>query len=173
MARLPVFATVLLTLGLAVPATAQVPDVSGTWNITTNADLPADGGTCVFSGKVMIEQMGASISGSPVLKLVSGPAACPPLMMASLTGTVDEKGCIDGMLSGPLGTSYFNGCPDEGGDGWSGDFANETGPYAGAGGTFMAALVADIPTLSAVGLTALMVLILAIGGWLLRRRAVV
>jgi len=173
MARLPSLATALLVLGLAASAAAQAPDVSGTWKISTNADLPAGGGTCVFSGQAMIEQMGPSISGTPVLKLVSGPAACPPIMSASLTGTVDEKGCINGMLSsGPLGTSYFSCCPNEEG-GCSGEFGNETGPYAGGGGTFLAVMVEVIPTLSAIGLIALTILVLAVGGWMLRRRAVV
>ncbi len=174
MARLFVPATVLLTLVLTVPAAAQ-PDVSGVWKIETNADLPENGGTCVFSGKATIQQAGSSISGYPILKLVSGPVSCPPFLTAQLTGTVDEKACVDGMLSsGPLGTSYFSCCPGEGG-GCNGEFGTETGPYAGSGGTFAALMlpsVLEIPTLTAGGLAALAILVLALGGWLLRRRGV-
>ncbi len=177
MARHPSAAVAIVLLGLAVPAAAQVPDLSGKWNLTTYADLPDDGGTCMFFGQVVLEQMGSSLSGTPLLQLFDGPAACPPIMAASLTGTVDEKGCVDGMLSsGPLGTSYFSGCPGDGMKSLGGDFGNETGPYAGGGGTWMAVMapaLAEIPTLDGLGLTLLAMLLVTAGGWALSRRAVI
>lgn len=170
MVRHPTLAMTVLVLALALPAAAQY---SGTWNITTTANLPGMGGVCQFAGQATLQQDGVSISGTVVQKLVSGPAACPPMMTAMLTGTEDEEGCVDGSLTGPLGTLYFSICPGKDPNAVSGEFGTETGPFAGASGTLMAILVEPIPTLSVVGLTALAILILAIGGWLLRRRAVV
>ena len=173
MARHASVAVAVLILGLALPAAAQAADLSGNWKLTVTADLPNAGGVCTFSGHVLLQQSGSSLSGTPVLTLSSGPAACPPLMVASFTGTVDNDGCVNGMLSsGPLGQAFLSACPD-GKGGLAGEFGTETGPFAGTSGALTAVRppnVVEVPVLDGLGLTLLATLLLVSGGWLLLKR---
>ncbi len=173
MTRHSTLALAVLVLGLSLPATAQVPDISGRWTIESTGELPMAGGTCHFSGQITIHQSGSSLTGNSFQELLSGPAGCAPNLNGMMTGMVDAKGCVDGQIMSALGTGSFSGCPGNAMDSLVGDFSNETGPFAGGSGTWMAAKAPalEIPTLSAIGLTLLTLLTLAVGGWLLLRRA--
>lgn len=177
MTPLRIFTATLLALCFAAPALTQpppVPDYSGTWTLDSTLQIPDEMGPCVFTGSAEIQQMGTALSGNAVQTLTGGPAACPPMMMASLTGEVDMMGCVTlGALSGPLGSAFFTGCPGNMELTLVGDVAVETGPFSGSDGDWSAALEADllaIPTLSTVGLVALALLLLAVGTWVMRRR---
>lgn len=189
--RAIIVAAALLALALAASAEAQVAvDFSGTWRLSVEATEPApaaavapslapkQGGTCVYSGNVMLTQSGAMVSGPVQLFLVSGPASCPAEMSGNLTGTLsagDVMGTflINGMIDGvdPAGVTSFSGTlsPNPGG---TGDLAVTQGMFAGTGGTWMAVLqrsVLQIPGLGPVGLALLTVLLLAAGAWILAR----
>jgi hypothetical protein len=177
MERPTILATALLVLALAVasPTAAQVPDYSGTWQLDSFAELPNDGGTCTFTGRVTLEQMGDTLSGDAFQTLVDGPMLCPPTMMAALGGQVDPEGCVVlGALLGPLGEVTFVGCPGDMMDTLEGDWTAESGPFAGAAGGWSAARlppsVLEVPSLSTVGLVALGLLLLTSALWMLRRR---
>lgn len=168
----------LATLLIAASSTAQVPDYSGTWSLSTVAELPDDGGTCVFEGTAQVTQDGTELSGTATLMLVDGPAACPPMMMADLSGAVGEGDCVTLglLLGGQLGEATFSGCPGNLPDTLDGQFQVTSGPFAGTGGSWSAVLgpsVLAIPTLSALGLAALVVVLMLTGAWLMRRRTIV
>lgn len=170
-----VIAVVCLTLALASPAAAQPPDYSGTWQIDSVAELPDDGGTCTFTGRVTLSQQGDALSGDAIQTLVEGSQVCPPSMMAALSGEVDPDGCVTlGTLMGPLGEVAFFGCPGDAPGTLSGDWQAESGPFSGAAGTWLAVRLADsvleVPSLSTVGLVALGLLLLTSAFWMLRRR---
>lgn len=167
----------LLLLAAAAPAAAQVPDLSGIWSITSQLELPDNGGTCNFKGYANVQQDGIQLSGQVVLTLVSGPMGCPPTMMATLDGEADGQGCAQmGALMGPLGGAFFDGCPGEAVHSLVGNIGVETGPYGGGGGSWSAVFVGQdvlaIPTLGALGLAALITLLLVSGAWILRRRLI-
>lgn len=174
-------AALLLALPLllaAVPAAAQVPDLSGTWQLDTTAELPNDGGTCIFQGQAQVTQDGTDLGGTATLTLVGGPAACPPVMMADLGGEVSGDGCIEVglLLGGNLGEASFTGCPGEAEDSLEGSYEVTSGPFAGTVGNWIAVVgrnVLAIPTLSAVGVAALVVLLMLSGAWIARRRTLV
>jgi len=173
MKRYSLLAMSILVLGLALPAVARA-DYTGAWALDMTMNLPANGGTCHFGGRFIIQQNGVSLTGNAYLQLINGPAACPSLMNFQLDGTVDEKGCVDGSLFGSLGTIYYAVCPGRAPDTLTGEFGAESGPYAGAGGTFSLVReppVVEIPTLSALGLALLTLLTLLAGAWVLLRRA--
>ena len=171
MARLPVLVTLLLTFGLAIPATGQVPDVSGSWKFDTTAGSPT---MAVPASSPVLFGHPSKARRSAASAMQSWPGDRPPAPDHDglAQGTVDEKGCVDG--SDAAGWHVLlQRLPGKAMGSLQGDFGNETGPYAGGGGSFEAIMVAIIPTLGAAGLTALAVLVLAIGGWRLRRRALV
>lgn len=177
MVRLATLVVVLLLIAAAAPAAAQVPDLSGIWSITSQLQLPDDGGTCSFEGYANVQQDGTQLSGQVMLTLRSGPAGCPPAMMATLDGEADGMGCAQmGALMGPLGGAFFDGCPGNLARSLVGNVGVETGPYGGGGGTWSAIFVGQdvlaIPTLGALGLAALVTLLLVSGAWILRRRLV-
>jgi hypothetical protein len=98
-------------------------------------------------------------------------------MMATLSGTAGVGGVELGvLLGGDLGEAYFSGARDPKSGALMGDSEVETGPFGGSDGTWMAVLarqsVLEIPTLTALGLAALITLLLASGAWILRRRLV-
>lgn len=178
--RLRVAALLLITLPAllaATPAAAQAPppEYSGTWSLSTTAELPDDGGTCIFEGTAQVTQDGTDLGGTANLSLINGPPDCPPAMMADLDGEVGDDGCIELglLLGGNFGEASFTGCPGEAVDTLVGSFQVTSGPFEGGGGTWtavMGASVLAIPTLSALGLAALVVLLMLSGAWIARRR---
>lgn len=171
-----VVALVGLTLAPASPTAAQGPDYSGTWRLDSVAQLPNDGGTCIFTGRVTLMQQGEALTGDALQVLVEGPMLCPPTMMATLGGEVDPMGCVTlGTLMGPLGEAAFVGCPGDAAGVLQGDWTVESGPFAGGSGTWSAARLPasalEVPSLSTVGLVALGLLLLTSALWMLRRRA--
>lgn len=172
-----IFLLFALLLGGPTVSLAQfpMPDYSGRWEMNTTADLPNDGGTCVFQGIANVMQNGMDLTGTVLLTLVDGPPACPTEMMADLTGQVGTSGCVElGVLLGQLGEASFMGCPGDAMDSLSGSFDVSEGEFLGTMGGWAAMLAPqtffEIPTLSLFGLAALAVLLLVTGGLLLRRR---
>ncbi len=164
----------LLVAGVAGAQT--VPDLTGTWDLTSQVTIPGEELPCNYSGQAMITQNGTEISGTAQQSFVSGPASCPAEMAASLSGYFDgtrQMVVLNGsLMGGQLGTLYFSGdiSRDQGG---GGSFGVETGPFAGAGGSWSALLrqqLEAIPALTPLGLTLLVVLLLGLGALLLRRR---
>lgn len=178
-ARVAAFLLAIPLLLIAVPSHGQVVvDYSGTWLLSTTAMLPNDGGTCMYEGHAQVTQDGSDLGGTASLMLVNGPAACPPEMMASLSGQVGEQGCVTLglLLGGQLGEASFSGCPGDARNSLVGSFEVTSGPFEGGGGQWLAALdrsVLAIPTLSALGLAALVVLLMLVGAWIVRQRTVV
>lgn len=171
------FLLALPVLLVATPAAAQAPppDYSGTWSLSTTAELPDDGGTCIFEGTAQVTQDGTDLAGTANLSLINGPPDCPPAMMADLDGEVEDDGCIELglLLGGNFGEASFTGCPGEAADTLVGSFQVTSGPFEGGGGTWTAVIGASvlaIPTLSALGLAALVVLLMLTGAWIARRR---
>jgi hypothetical protein len=168
--------TLLLFLGVSAMALAQVPDYSGRWDMSTTAALPNNGGTCMFEGVANVMQNGTDLTGTVVLMLVGGPAACPMEMMADLMGQIGTSGCVElgVLLGGQLGEASFSGCPGDVMNSLVGNFDVTAGPFGGGDGGWSAMLarqfVIEIPTLSIVGLAALAVLLLVLGALLLHRR---
>jgi hypothetical protein len=178
-----------LVLGASAQVQAQV-DFSGTWRLDVEANEPVAMGTsapalapkqgapCLYSGTVVLTQVGDQVSGPAELFLISGPASCPAEMSGMLTGTLsagDVMGSmlISGMIDGadPSGVTTFSGTlsPNPGG---SGDFAVTQGDFIGTGGTWLAVLqqsILEIPGLGPLGLGLLTVLLLAAGAWILAR----
>lgn len=169
--------TTALGLGGAALAQVPVPDYSGNWMLNTTVILPNDGGTCVFEGMANVIQDGMGLGGTATLMLVNGPAACPMEMMASLSGQVDGNGCLTLglLLGGQLGEATFTGCPGDAPDSLAGRFSVEMGPFAGATGSWSAVRAApsvlEIPTVSALGLTGFVMLLLVAGALLLRNHS--
>lgn len=172
--------SIMLLIGVAVlvpaaPATAQgapVPDLAGQWLLSTDVLLEGETVPCHFEGLARIMQDGTELSGEVTLGLVTGPAACPPEMTAQLSGGLEigTEVYLFGQLGGDLGALNFSGqiSPNPGG---GGDFNVTQGMYMGLTGTWAAELlesVLQIPTLTAVGLTLLTLLLLGAGALLLR-----
>lgn len=194
-------AVALLLAAVAAPAAlnAQILDLTGTWNLELEANLPGEeppppelaagsaalaprggvpGPDCVYSGTVVASQSGADWTGPAELTLVSGEAGCPAEMIGDLTGTLSEDGgtiFITGFIDGgdPGGNATFSGTisPNPGG---SGTMTVNQGPFDGAAGSWAAVLqqsALEIPELTPAGLAALTLLLLAGGAWLLGRQA--
>lgn len=167
-------------LSLAGAASAQVPppDYSGNWALSSSAILPNDGGTCMFEGMATIMQNGTDLVGNATLMLVDGPAACPMEMMADLSGQVGAGGCVELglLLGGQLGEAAFTGCPENGPDSLGGRVSVESGPFVGTVGDWSALRVRpsvlEIPTLSALGLTGFVMILLVAGALLLRGHSI-
>lgn len=163
-----------LSLLIAAALVAAAPslhaqDLSGSWLMDTDANLPEDGGTCVYSGACEMLQTGNDLTGTVDLSLVSGPADCPAEMTAALDGVVDGDD-VFGTLSGQAGEAAFEGSRA---NSFVGGFNATEGPFAGSTGDWLAvrpASVLEIPTLSGVGLTLLVLALLAGGAWVLRGR---
>jgi hypothetical protein len=186
---------------LAAPAAlpAQILDLTGTWNLELEANLPEEeppppelaagsaaaapkggvpGPDCVYAGTVVASQDGADWTGPAELTLVSGEAGCPAEMIGDLTGTLSEVGgtiFIDGFIDGgdPAGNATFFGTisPNPGG---SGSMTVNQGSFDGASGAWLAELLhspEEIPELTPAGLAVLTLLLLAGGAWLLGRQA--
>jgi hypothetical protein len=194
-------AAAILFVGLAVPVAlqAQILDLTGTWNLELEANLPGEeppppelaagsatlaprggvpGPDCVYAGTVVASQSGADWTGPAELTLVSGEAGCPAEMIGDLTGTLSEDGgtiFITGFIDGgdPGGNATFSGTisPNPGG---SGTMTVNQGSFDGTGGIWAAVLqqsALEIPELTPTGLAVLTLLLLAGGAWLLGRQA--
>lgn len=187
------------TLGFA--AQAQTPTgFGGTWNMTVTFELPNEGGTCVYEGTAVLTQDGSAISGPTTLTVVSGPFECPAEMMADLVGTIEPAVdlinlfYVSGTLfGGKLGEASFTGSisPNLGAQaktavepggrgaitvstGGQGTTSVPSGPFAGATGSWSAALAAApaalaIPTATPIGLTLFVLLLIGAGTWVLGR----
>jgi hypothetical protein len=194
-------AAAIFFVGLAAPAAlpAQILDLTGTWNLELEANLPGEvppppelaagsatlapkggvpGPDCFYSGTVVASQDGDDWTGPAELTLVSGEAGCPAEMIGDLTGTLSEVGgtiFIDGFIDGgnPAGNATFSGTisPNPGG---SGTMTVNQGSFDGTGGIWAAVLqqsALEIPELTPAGLAVLTLLLLAAGAWLLGRQA--
>jgi hypothetical protein len=197
--RVLIALTAAVAVGAPAALEAQILDLTGTWNLELEANLPGEeppppelaagsselapkGGVaapdCVYSGTVVASQSGADWTGPAELTLVSGEAGCPAEMIGDLTGTLSEVGgtiFIDGFIDGgdPAGNATFFGTisPNPGG---SGTMTVNQGSFDGAGGSWAAVLqqsALEIPELTPAGLAVLTLLLLAGGAWLLGRQA--
>lgn len=166
---LPHLILILIAVGLvAVASPLAAQDLSGSWTMETDADLSEEEEPCVYSGDCQMQQDGSSLSGTVDLGLVSGPESCPPEMTATLEGTVEGDSVFGTLLGGPLGTASFQGSRS---NSFTGTFlASPEGPFAGGEGSWLALRpsVLEIPTLSSLGLTALVLMLLAGGASILR-----
>jgi len=174
-------ALLLATSGIAA---AQVPDFSGTWQLTSQLFPPIQPPElgqvpCDFEGSAVITQDGSDLGGTADLTLVSGPVECPAQMSAEVSGTVGPQGGVmlgGSLLGGNLGTAFFDGTGDPQA-GLGGTAAVETGPFGGANGTWAAVLggpsILEIPTLTAFGLVLLIGLLAVSALYLVRRRPAV
>lgn len=159
-------------------------DLSGDWVLTATAQLGAvdlkgvtPTGTCTFEGSAHVIQDGSGIGGDAMLDLVDGDPACPMQMDGSLTGEVSGDQIQMGMMmSQQLGTADFSGGTPQNltkAGPLGGRFSVTSGSFAGTTGNWAAVQIVpgiEVPTLSAAGLTLLVLLILAMGAWVLRRR---
>lgn len=173
---------------LAFTALAQVPpppDLSGRWTLNATGQLPDENLPCVFEGSGLMSQDGTQLTGQASLMLVSGPAACPAEMMADLTGSLDGS-IFTGILDGGdlFGILDFTGQVDPvpavavsplSARTLAGRFTvRPGGPFGGTTGGWSAARilsVLEIPTLTGVGVAALIALLAAASFVLLRRAA--
>ena len=162
--------TLLLLVAAGLVAAAQplaAQDLSGGWNMQTNAGLPEVNEPCVYAGDCQMQQDGNAVTGTVDLVLVSGPVDCPPEMTATLDGSRDGDD-VFGTLSSPVfGEASFAGSPT---NSFAGTFEAVEGPFAGSDGDWLAVRpsVLEIPTLTALGLILLVSALLAAGGWVLR-----
>jgi hypothetical protein len=171
----------LVVLGVALPAATQTTiNLSGTWTLGSSFTLPElqkQLAPCVFNGAAVIQQDGSEIFGRVIQTLVSGPEECPAEMLADLSGSynpVSKQVSLQGSMDGgtQFGMASFGGeiSPEQGGGGES---AVEQGPFAGASGTWTAVLTQQgegIPVATPVGLTLLVLVLLAVGSALLRQQ---
>lgn len=174
---------VLATVALAAPAVhAQPPppaDVSGFWDLETSVFLNQQEGLpdCQYGGSADITQDGSDLGGSATLQLESGKPSCPAQMTADVDGEVAGNTIEMGLLigGGQLGTAQWSGTVGPRAEGITGGpFTVDSGPFAGAGGTWSAVRgeppVVAIPALDTVGVVVLAALLLGAAALLLRRR---
>ena len=171
-------AALLVLAGLVAGSlSAQAPDLTGTWDLQASVFFgKGKGADCQFEGSAEIVQTGSEVTGSASLDLTAGDPLCPATMSATLSGTASEAEGIllTGLLSGQLGAVSFSGAPLSA-DELQGDHLSTQGPFAGSSGTWAAQRqpeqsALEIPTLTAFGLAALVVLLLAAGAVVLLRR---
>lgn len=176
-----------------VPVLGQTPDFLGTWDMSMQVLLGQQNESCTYSGTVQVSsQIGNAIEGTAVLDLVEGPDGCPSMMTADLTGVWGDN-MLNGTLDGgeAYGTASFQGSlgmplsttsepPNKATQGttYSGPFSVSEGPYtSSSAGTWSAvargATALAIPSVGPVGVTALILLLLVGGAWLLMQRRLV
>lgn len=150
-------------------------DLSGTWNLSSTMFLPDIGTPCEYSGQATLTQDGPDIFGTAEQTLSSGPGGCPAEMSASLSGTFNvgrQQVLLTGVLDGGkvFGMASFTGSISRA-SGGNGSISVTSGPFAGVGGTWLARLAQapGIPAVTPIGLTVLVLLLLAGGGLMLRR----
>lgn len=160
-------------LALGAGAVHAQTDLTGSWQLEMSVTLEGEETPCLYQGTAAINQTGSTLTGTAEMSLQSGPASCPSEMVADLTGSADENKqlIVVGTLSGQLGAVDFSGSisPNPGG---SGTFSVTQGPFTGETGTWTAEQLSSIlviPTLTGLGLTALVILLLAGGTFVLYR----
>jgi len=174
-------AAALVAALLAAPAArAQVVDVSGSWELQTSVFFGQGEGLpdCEYQGSAEITQNGTDLGGTSSLTLESGDASCPAEMAADVDGQIMGNLLEMGMLmGGQLGTAQWGGtvAPAAAEGVTGGDFLVDSGPFSGSGGIWSAQRgtppVLAIPTLTTLGLVALVALLLGAAALLLRRRS--
>ncbi|MGD2113569.1 MAG: hypothetical protein PVG07_00845 [Acidobacteriota bacterium] len=183
-------AAILIAVVLVVApwAAAQTPstDLTGTYDMQATVELPSMetpaaqtkglAMPCQYEGTADIVDENGDLSGTVDLMLVTGPEGCPADMTGTLNGSGDP-GTTDilvmGTIGGTLGMLTFNGSltPNPGG---GGTFSVTQGGFVGAVGSWAAQRfesIFEIPTLTAVGLTLLTLLVLGAGYFILRHAA--
>lgn len=183
---------ILVIMGSAVTSSvwAQV-DYSGTWNLSTQTQLPDSNEPCIFEGTALITQNGTELTGTASLTLTSGPGACPSDMTAEVVGSVQRDIVVLGLLlGGQLGEAQFTSqvapaimqSADSDtskvkaeGMSLAGTFDVTVGPYSGQSGSWAAMIAAKmddfpIPTLAFYGGLVLILLLVVMGAFRIRRR---
>jgi hypothetical protein len=152
-------------IALAPPLFAQ--DLNGSWAMETNAGLPEENTPCVYSGDCQMQQTGGEVTGTVDLVLVSGPEGCPAEMTATVEGSLDGEEIFGTLFSPVFGQASVSGAPT---NSWAGTFTVEQGDFTGSSGDWLAQrlTVLEIPTLTALGLTLLVLALLLGGAWVLR-----
>ncbi len=161
-------ATVLAVgLLLAVPAVAAVITVNITGDWTLTVVDPTHG--CTWVGPLTVVQTGNTFTGSATLKIQPGSNdPCPSSFVGTVSGTLVGLMIKFGVAMG-VETATFDGTIAV-------DQLSASGTWTTSDtfeGTWLAQRVVGVraPALSAAGLTALLVLLLAGGVYVLRRRA--
>lgn len=178
--KAPLIAAGCLLLATAPLAAQGGLDLPGRWQLTVSITLGQEAVTlCEYQGIADVTQDGNSFSGNGSLNLVEGGPDCPQEMMAEITGQISAE--VPGQISGQLSS------PDFGLADFTGSIAKASGTLAGTAvmtSTPMPLLqgavgnwigvglrqTVEIPTLSALGLTLLVLLLLAAGALALRKR---
>lgn len=164
------FSLLLAVALLAAAPALHAQDLSGSWLMDTNANIPDEAEPCVYSGACVMSQTGSDLTGTVDLSLVSGPPDCAAEMTAAIDGVVDGDD-VFGTLSGQAGEATFEGSRS---NSFVGSFSATEGPFAGGTGDWLAVRpsvhVTEIPTLTGAGLTLLVLALLAGGAWVLRGR---
>jgi hypothetical protein len=177
------FAGLLVFLSVvAVPPgtkAIEVPDVTGTWDLTVTAGNPGADSTgsslmCRWVGLMMLTQtsmMGRDFMGSMTLHRVFGSSQCPEMLDGTLEGTIGGTGSgftIDfGLASGEFGQVTFTGILMVDGQSANGTWSNtESGTWSAQRHSQAA------PALGAGALATLFGLLLAGGVLRLRHRSV-
>lgn len=198
--KLFVFMTLILTGSAMVSTALAQVDYSGVWTLTTVTTLPDETLPCNYEGTAVITQVGTALSGQAELTLTSGPGACPSEMSAQVTGVVNGTEVELGLLlGGQFGEATFTSVSrplvnasseahisaQSGGPVAKPEAVNLNGPFnvtkgafAGQGGNWNAVFkagfsIAIIPTLAYYGALIFGILLLAIGGFRLRRRHII
>lgn len=188
MRNLSLIVTVLAVAVLAAtPASAQEPDLEGTWDLTLTtfvSRITPEGSvgkgvaapTCEHSGTADINQDGMTFDGTATLTKTSGGVECPDEMMADIVDGSTAMGVGGTLTSADFGTANFTGGEAKASGGpYTGTMTVTIGPFAGSSGNWTATVAApvsiEIPTLGAFGLALLVLLVLAAGSLMLKRRA--
>jgi hypothetical protein len=177
----------------AATALAQGPSIAGTWTLNATVTPEGEEAACFFEGSTTLTQDGSTVSGPATLSLVSGPESCPGELSGTLNGTVGVSKVgdttVNGTITGgsPAGEASFTGTfsPVLAGiasprslvamalafqaSSGSGSISVGSGPFAGAGGTWMASAPAA-PAFNPLGLLILVALLLIAGYIALRRQ---
>jgi len=153
---------------LAIPVVAAVLDanINGDWTLTVVE--PTLG--CTWVGPLTVVQTGNTFTGAATLNLVPGSSdPCLSSISGTVSGTIAGFMIQFGFATGGPGTANFNGVI-------ASDQLSAEGTWTIPGvfnGTWHAEKVVGVraPALSAAGLAALLIMLLAGGVYVLRRRA--
>lgn len=152
---------------LAIPAVAAVMNANVNGDFTLTVVDPTHG--CTWVGPLTVAQSGSTFTGFGTLRLVPGSSdPCPSSMIGTVSGTIVGFAIKFG-LAVAAETANFDGTV-------SNDESTASGTWMIPGmfdGTWHAERVVGVraPAMSASGLATLLVLLLAGGVYVLRRRA--
>lgn len=179
-ARISTSALILLGIAVLAPTAlhaglAPATDVSGPWQLSSSCNLQGEEAPCVYEGSGNLVQDMGVVAGDATLMLISGPAACPAELMATVMGSVSGLTFIGTLDGGQLGILNFDSLVTPDGNSIDGtSMAPDGEPFQGTNCTWAAAqnqlFNPEIPTLNEVGLVLLVVLLLGGGLLVLRRR---